>query len=117
MALSPVGQQVKLLLKNGTLYADNHYVCFAEVNHGSSDIQPGRYEVTPTYSHEHGRDLVLAIDGGWIGGSAECAIILHSVRGRTAPIPCERSERRVFALVEEATERGRSVSLVIEDTQ
>jgi hypothetical protein len=105
---------MKFLLKNGTLYADGMFLCFAEVNHGSSDLQPGRYALSTSYSHAHGRDLVLAADGGWIGGEPECAIILCTVRGRGEPIPCRNAERRLFALVETDEERGRSCSLVIE---
>lgn len=107
---------MKLLLKRDTLYANGVFMCFAEVNHGSGEsLQSGRYALSTSFSHTHGRDLVLAHDGGWVGGDPECAVVLCSVRGRNRPIPCLAAERRFFFAVESAEERGEAVTLVIED--
>ena len=104
---------MKLEIDYPALYADGLFVCYVGAGNGSTAIQPGRYAVEATYSHAHRKNLVLADGLGWIGADAECDVVLGRVRNRDGVVPCESFERRVFALVEAADDRGQASELVV----
>lgn len=110
---------MKLSIKDGALYADNLFFSYCEVTHGSDSIQPGRYAVEARYSHHHGEDLPHVESVGWIGPATHrndttCALILGRIRGRANVLPCPSFVIRLLAMLNEAEDRGESVTLVVE---
>lgn len=109
---------MKLLITNGTLYADGLFYCYAGVPNGRNDLQPGRYPVTAQFSHAHGQDLPNAVGLGWIGPAVrrdadQCDIVLGRVRGGDGVLPCASHVSRLLALLETAESRGSAVELVV----
>ena len=106
---------MKLTLAGGTLYTDSMFFCYAETGNGRDSLRPGRHPVSTQFSHTHGRELPLVQDIGWIGDDpAECDLVLGRVRKGDALLPCSAHVGRLLALVEAASDRGQTVSLVIE---
>ena len=104
---------MRLTIENGALYVNNHFTCYAGVQHGSPSLQPGKYAVTPQYSHAHGKDLPYAIGLGYIGADAECHIILGRVLAKHGCIPCPSSLAQVMAKIEVAEDDGKEITLEI----
>lgn len=109
---------MRLLIANGTLYADNLFFSYVEAGNGRTDLQPGRYAVEARHSHSHQQDLPVADGIGWfgpaLGSDVECDIVLGRVRKGNVILPCANHVRRLLALVEAAEDRGQAISLVIE---
>lgn len=104
---------MKLLIENGTLYADNLFLCYAGAGNGRTGLSNGVYPVAAQYSHAHGTDLPHAAGIGWLGASDQCDVILGTVRGRDVVVPSQGSLVRLLALLEAAEDRGQTVTLVI----
>lgn len=104
---------MQFLIKGGSLYADNVFLCHCDAGNGRNDLSTGRYEVAAQYSHAHGRDLAHAYDLGWIGDERSCDVVLGRVRGRNGVIPSRNALGRVLGLLESCEYSGREASLVI----
>jgi hypothetical protein len=95
------------------IYVDGLFLCYVGAGNGCSTIRSGYYPLEATYSHAHRKNLVRADGLGWVGASAEHDIVVGRVRNRDDVIPCQSFERRIFALVEAATEAGQRAELVV----
>lgn len=104
---------MRLTIENGALYVNNHFTCYAGVQHGSPSLQPGKYAVAAQYSHHHRKDLPRAIGLGWIGADDECDIVLGRVRKSDGVIPCPSSIAQVMAKIEVAEDDGKEITLEI----
>lgn len=95
---------MRLRIDNGTLFADGLFLCYARSNHARSSLDDGCFTVE-IRSDARGGDSYIHVDGiGRIGADAgECDLVLGSVLGRDALIPCAALVKRLFALVENAT--------------
>lgn len=110
---------MKLIVADGTLWADGLFFSYVEAGNGRANLPVGRYEVAAQYSHAHGKDLPNASGLGWVGPandrhSAPCDIVLGRVRKGDVLLPCANHVSRLLALIETAEDRGQAISLVIE---
>lgn len=110
--------EMKLLLDNGTLYADGIFFCYTEAGNGRETLQPGRYPVEAQYSHAHGQDLPRAAGLGWIGpanntSAPQCNLVLGRVRKGDALLPCSAYVGRLLAMLETAESFGKFTELVV----
>ena len=104
---------MRLEIAFSSLYADELFICHVGAGNGRDAIPVGRYSISPTYSHAHGKNLPLADGLGWVGASQQCDVVLGSVRARHGVIPHGPFETKLFALLEAADERGQSSELVV----
>ena len=108
---------MKLTIETGVLYADNLQICFAEVkNDGCTAVQHGAgtlRAVRSQYSPAHGA-VLPNVDGlGWLANHADSPIILGRVRARSGTIACKPTLNRLIALIEQAEDNGKAVTLEI----
>lgn len=104
---------MKLTIENGVLYADNLQICYAEVKNGCALVRSGPRTVRSQYSPANGIVLPLVDDFGWLANDAECAIILGRVRTRNGTLPCQPTLDRVIALIEQAEDNDKAVTLEV----
>ncbi len=104
---------MKLSIEQGILYVNNKYFSRCEASNGRSDIPNGRFEVTASVSHRHGRVLPQVHGFGWIGFDDQCDVILGNVRGKDDLIPCQHTVCVLLAKLEIAEDDGKTVWLEV----
>ena len=104
---------MKLTIENGALYADNLQISYAEVKNGCALVRSGPRTVRSQYSPDHGTVLPLVDDFGWLANDADGAIILGRVRTRNGTLPCQPTLDRVIALIEQAEDNDKAVTLEV----
>lgn len=104
---------MRLKIENGTLYADNIFLCYAGAGNGRPNLPTGHYPVATQFAHVHGKALADAVGLGWIGATHQCDVVLGGVRGRRGPVPSPSSLVRLLALIEAAEDIGQAVTLEV----
>ena len=104
---------MKLSIKDGAFYINNLKLCLAGVGNGRSDIPNGRFEVTASVSHRHGRVLPQVHGFGWIGFDDQCDVVLGNVRSKDDLIPCQHTVGVLLAKLELAEDDGKTVWLEV----
>lgn len=104
---------MKLKIDNGSLFADNIFLCYAGAGNGRPNLPTGHYPVSTQYAHVHGKTLADAVGLGWIGASPECDVVLGGVRGRHNVIPSQSAFGRLLALLETSEDIGQAVTLEV----
>ena len=100
---------MNLNFEQGRLYVDNIKFCYYGVTNGSANLPTGRFAVEARYSHHHSKTLPFVDSVGFIGASADCAIVLGKVLGRNSPIPDANAVQRLVTAIEDAEEAGMDV--------
>lgn len=92
---------MRLLIDNGVLFVDGLYFCYARSNHARRSFDDGCFAVEV---RNDARGPYVFVDGvGRVGADdGECDIVLGSVLGRDAVIPCSAFVERLLALAENA---------------
>ena len=104
---------MRLLIRDGALFADNFFLCYAEPGHGRSHLPLGHFEVTVSFSPDGG-ELPQIPGIGWVGFDRDRHdVILGSIRGRDALLPSRAHVCRLFCLVQQSEESGVSVTLEV----
>ena len=105
---------MKLLIRDGSLYADSFFLCHVEAGHGRTHLPNGIFEVTISFSHAHQEELPQAHGIGWIGYAPDKHdLILGAVRGRDSLLPSRAHVGRIQALIEQSLEDGKPVTLEV----
>lgn len=90
---------MRILIDNGVLFADGLYLCYARSGNARNNLDDGCYSVE---IRKDARGPYVHVDGvGRVGADGgECDIVLGSVLGRDAVIPCSAFVERLLALVQ-----------------
>lgn len=104
---------MNLRIENGSLYADNIFLCYAGAGNGRPNLPVGRYEVATQFAHVHRAVLPDANGLGWLGAMPGCDVVLGSVRGRDGVIPSPSVVGRLVAVLEIAEGRGAPIWLEV----